>query len=309
MTLRTLLPVCAASFALGSCSTMQTQPGPTARPAIGSHAAPVFEDAAACRDQIARPRQVLADNGFDVAQLGLLSWNMKKGERARWQHDLARMAHDKDLVLIQEASLDDEFMSMVESSAHWSFAPGYRSGRSQTGVMTLSTQPPLAQCNLQAVEPVLGTPKATSITQFALWNSADTLLVANIHAVNFSLGLAEFSSQIDDLRTVLSAHTGPIILSGDFNTWRPARIDIVDALLKDVGLERVDFAADHRTRFLGLPLDHLFVRGLSMDAATTQPVRSSDHNPLTAAFSLSTSATTYYTVDAKDTGEPQEVSL
>ena len=287
MTARTLVLVCAAGLATGSCSSLTTQPERETLAVSGSYGLPVLEDAEACRDGIAAARAA-PGQGLDAGRLGIVSWNMKKGELANWQHDLARMARGKDLVLIQEASLDEAFMAVLQPTAHWSFAPGYSTRRGRTGVITLSTQPPLAQCNLQAVEPVLGTPKATSITQFGLRGMSSTLLVANIHAVNFSLGLGEFRRQMDDLRTVLSAHTGPIILSGDFNTWRPARLTIVDELLTEVGLERVAFSDDYRTRFFGLPLDHLFVRGLTLNDATTRPVRTSDHNPLTAAFTLPT---------------------
>lgn len=301
MTRRTLALVCAAGLATGSCSSWQTAPEPQARTAVASHAGRILTDAEACRDEIGLSR-VTASEGLDADGLSLLSWNVKKGERARWRHDLARMSRGKHLVLIQEASLDDEFMGVLQPTAHWSFAPGYSPRGARTGVMTLSTEPPLTQCNLTAVEPVLGTPKATSITEYGLRGRSATLVVANIHAVNFSLGLAEFSRQINELRTVLAAHTGPVILSGDFNTWRAARVDIVDELVGDLGLERVSFGQDFRKRFFGLPLDHLFVRGLDLDDATTHPVRSSDHNALSAAFTLRPAERDYLVADDSLTG-------
>lgn len=298
MTARTLVLVCAAGLATGSCSSLTTQPERETLAVSGSYGLPVLEDAEACRDGIAAARAA-PGQGLDAGRLGIVSWNMKKGELANWQHDLARMARGKDLVLIQEASVDAELMGQLQSTAHWAFAPGYRTKRSETGVLTLSTQPPITQCNLQAVEPILGTPKATSITRFELRNRPETLLVANVHAVNFTLGLAEFRRQMNDLRTVLAAHTGPIILSGDFNTWRVARLDIVDAMFGELGLESVEFGEDHRTRFFGLPLDHLFVRGLAMEYAATQSVRTSDHNPLSASFRFEGAAPAYLAGDVQ----------
>ena len=287
MTARTLVLVCAAGLATGSCSSLTTQPERETLAVSGSYGLPVLEDAEACRDGIAAARAA-PGQGLDAGRLGIVSWNMKKGELANWQHDLARMARGKDLVLIQEASLDEAFMAVLQPTAHWSFAPGYSTRRGRTGVITLSTQPPLAQCNLRAVEPVLGTPKATSITQFGLRGMSSTLLVANIHAVNFSLGLGEFRRQMDDLRTVLSAHKGPIILSGDFNTWHTGRMEKLQKMLSPRGFVALEYDVDHRKRAFGQALDHIYVRGLQPIAATTSRVATSDHNPMSVRLRLDT---------------------
>lgn len=285
MTLRTILLVSAASFAATSCSTWRGQAPASRLTSVASHATGVETDPVACRDRLALSA---ANPGpeLDSSSLGILSWNVKKGQHASWRHDLARLGADKNLILIQEASLGPDLLDALEPTAHWAFAPGYRTRDSATGVMTLSTTPPITQCNLQAVEPWLRTPKATSITEFGLTGTAATLVVANIHAVNFSVGVAEFRQQFEALRTALAAHTGPIILSGDFNTWRVARLEILGEVTRDLGLEPIDFDDDQRTLVFGLPLDHLFVRGLSVQGSATQTVRTSDHNPLAAQFAV-----------------------
>lgn len=303
MTLRTILLVSAASLAATSCSTWRGQAPASRVSAVASHATGVETDAVACRDRLA---QSVAEPGvgLDSSSLGMLSWNVKKGQRANWRHDLARLAADKHLILIQEASLGTELLDALEPTAHWAFAPGYRTRDSATGVMTLSSTPPLTQCNLQAVEPWLRTPKATSITEFGLTGTNDTLVVANIHAVNFSVGVAQFRQQIEALRTALTDHAGPIILSGDFNTWRGARLQILGDVARDLGLEPIGFDNDHRTLAFGLPLDHLFIRGLSVQSSTTQPVRTSDHNPLAAEFAVIHAIRT-----AEDVSLPEELAL
>lgn len=274
----------AASLAASSCATRQAQvPAPVAP--VASHATPIENDALACRERLSQPVRRPVD-ALDPSRLGLLSWNIQKGQHASWRHDLARLAADKQLVLIQEADLGPELLDSLQPEARWAFAPGFTTQRRTTGVLTLSTATPLAQCNLQIREPLLGTPKATSITAFALEDSTDTLIVVNIHAVNFTLGMENFRQQIADLRTVLAGHHGPIILSGDFNTWRLARLEVVAALTVGLGLEPVVFDDDQRTRVFGLPLDHIYVRGLALQSAAARPVRTSDHNPLTAAFSV-----------------------
>ena len=85
--------------------------------------------------------------------------------------------------------------------------------------MTLSTSNPSLHCNLTAWEPWLGTPKATSITEYPLQDRDDRLLTINLHAVNFTLGLENFQQQFGALADVLSQHQGPVILAGDLNTW------------------------------------------------------------------------------------------
>ena len=70
--------------------------------------------------------------------------------------------------------------------------------------------------------------KATSITEYALSATEQTLVVVNIHAVNFSMGTGAYRQQFEQVREVLRDHDGPIILSGDFNTWRRKREQVVE---------------------------------------------------------------------------------
>jgi len=53
-----------------------------------------------------------------------------------------------------------------------------------------------------------------------------------------------------------------------------------------LGLKMLDYEEDHRKRAFGQPLDHIYVRGLQVIAATTSVAKSSDHNPMSARFSL-----------------------
>ena len=93
---------------------------------------------------------------------------------------------------MQEASLRQETINDIDSSRHWSFAPGYTLDGEITGVMTLSRSRPLTQCSFTSLEPLLRTPKATSVTEYGLTGPELTLVVVNIHAVNFSMGTGAF---------------------------------------------------------------------------------------------------------------------
>lgn len=242
-------------------------------------------DTAACRAMITAT-DYPTSSALDSSAIGLLNWNIMKGRLQNWDQDLNTLAHDKDLVLIQEARSDMESVIEWATGGYWSFAPGYQDGDMLTGVATFSNAEPLARCQLMTFEPWLRSPKATNITRYALSNSEHTLVVVNIHMINFTLGQDGFREQLAKVMDVLAAHNGPVIVSGDFNTWRPARQRILREFMASLNIEPVQFADDYRVRFFGLPLDHVYVGGLKVVSADTHEVDSSDHNPLSLLLYL-----------------------
>jgi endonuclease/exonuclease/phosphatase (EEP) superfamily protein YafD len=281
--------VCIGTFALTGCGMLMSgQPDYDANQ-LSTHDHVIAYDVGACRDHL-RITTVSVGTELDADSISVLVWNAQKGSRVMWRDDMLRLAADKDLILIQEASyqspLTEDLPDKADGINHWVFAPGYESSTQLTGVMTLSKGAPMTQCNLANQEPWLGTLKATSITEYGLSGTDETLVVVNIHAVNFTFGVAEFQSQMDQVRMALAGHDGPVILSGDFNTWRKKRVEILDLLAADLGLDALSFEDDNRKTVFGYPVDHLYVRGLTVRSAGTQIVKTSDHNPLLAEFSL-----------------------
>jgi len=245
----------------------------------------VHTEPLACSSQLIG-RSVSAHGQLDSGDIRLVNWNIQKGSDPEWTNDLMAFPGDPDLMVLQEAPLTSAAWNSVTADQHHAFAPGYRTNRSLTGVMTVSTAKPLTQCNLVSVEPWIRSPKATVITEYGLSNTSQTLLVANIHAVNFTFGIHDFEKQIRQALSVLNDHTGPILLSGDFNTWRRGRAEILNEMTDRLGLEMLDYDKDHRKRFLGNPLDHIYVRGLEVLEATTLEVESSDHSPMSVRLRL-----------------------
>jgi len=243
------------------------------------------KDGATCR-RVLRAEENIAATELDSGSIELLSWNIQKARHPRSMDDLSRFADGKDLVLIQEAPLASALTGATANTGYWSFAPGYRTARAMTGVLTLSGTEPLAHCTLTTREPWLRTPKATDVVQFGLTETRETLVVVNIHAINFSIGVRAFTAQLEQVRHVLQDHTGPIILSGDFNTWRAHRMEVLTTLADEMGLTPLTFAIDHRTTAFSHALDHIYTRGLKARAATTVTVESSDHNPMSVELSL-----------------------
>ncbi|WP_170287265.1 endonuclease/exonuclease/phosphatase family protein [Halioglobus maricola] len=217
------------------------------------------------------------------SHLDILSWNIQKASNEGWAEDLAAMAGDVHLAFLQEASVQADIPSTLQGrDIYRSFTQGYSTASINTGVMTLSSHTPSMLCNFRSLEPWLGTPKTATVTEHTLEDRDERLLSINLHAVNFTFGIADLEKQLKPLAGLLAQHPGPAILAGDFNTWSEARQDLVDRVLASHGLNPIEFSDDQRTRAFGRPLDHIYVRGLSVEHTEVIPVHSSDHNALRA---------------------------
>jgi len=218
---------------------------------------------------------------LDGGVLRILVWNLHKNDDPGWQTDLARFAAESDLLLIQEAALTDELRHVVETTGHrWLLASALRWNGREMGVMTAARVEPAGACAKRSQEPLLQVPKTTIIAYYSLAGRSDTLAVANIHAINFTLDLASYRQQLEAVAAELNRHEGPMIFAGDLNTWTAERAIIVNEIAARLGLDQVVPADDARTRFFDQQVDHVYVRGLEVIVASTPVVHSSDHNPL-----------------------------
>lgn len=224
--------------------------------------------------------------GLDPQNITVLNWNIQKAGHPALPDDLAKLMVGVDLGIFQEARLQAGPVVAFADYSHAIFAQGYTTDSQTTGVLTLSKTPPLSHCQLSHQEPWLGTPKATSVSYFNIEQHADSLLVINLHAVNFTVGAADFQRQIGDAAQLIRAHVGPVVFAGDFNTWNENRKTSLLAVSDELGLEAVGFEDDQRIRVLGYALDHILVRELDVVNSQTYPVGSSDHNPLSVVLSV-----------------------
>ena len=225
---------------------------------------------------------------LNSSEIRLVNWNIQKGGDPDWTTDLESLMGEPDLMVFQEAAVESSDWETVGNEHYRSFAPGFRTLRSMNGVMTLSAAEPLAQCNLVSREPWLGSQKATVITEYGLTDTDRTLLVVNIHAINFTFGTRDFEEQIRRALEAVSDHEGPILLSGDFNTWHMGRMEKLQKMLDPRGFVALEYDVDHRKRAFGQALDHIYVRGLQPIEATTSLVATSDHNPMSVRLRLDT---------------------
>ena len=242
-------------------------------------------DTTACIADLGDDR-VAAGEALDSRNISVVNWNIQKGRNTEWVQDLDAIGAQPDLLILQEASVRTDVWQDLVPGHHESFAEGFGPDWSPSGVMTVAAAAPLTECELVAHEPWFGTRKATLITEYALSGTDKTLLVVNIHGINFALGVSDLENQFAQARAVIEEHDGPVVFSGDFNTWRSQRAQVLEEMLASLGLTALDFEVDHRKRFFGWALDHIYVRGLYSEFATTLDSDASDHNPMTVRLRL-----------------------
>ncbi len=225
---------------------------------------------------------------FDPASISLLNWNIYKGQRANWAVDLKQFSHRHDLVTIQEAHLGDELKDLLnKNNLHWAMNTAFHLRKRAAGVMTASSVKAISTCGLHQKEPLIRLPKATLIAHYPVDGMQESLLVANIHGINFSLGTSAYRQQLEALYQEVQHHRGPVIVAGDFNSWSGARMRIVDDLVQKLGLGSIEWDGQHyTTRLFGNAIDHVFYRGLEPLNQESWRVSSSDHNPIRVSFQV-----------------------
>jgi endonuclease/exonuclease/phosphatase (EEP) superfamily protein YafD len=153
-------------------------------------------------------------------------------------------------------------------------------------VLTAATVEPDFICPLRATEPLIRIPKTILITRYPMADTHHSLMIANIHMINFAPHISAFEDQARKMTEILENHQGPLILSGDFNTWSEERIAIIEDVAVDLQLESADFKTDKARKVSGYTIDRVYYRGLTLEEALVIEVTSSDHNPLLVRFRL-----------------------
>jgi endonuclease/exonuclease/phosphatase (EEP) superfamily protein YafD len=269
------------ALALAGCVTLTSEPRAVLRTPDGN----IRVQRLACIEGAkAAKQEAKGAPALDPARIRVLTWNIHKQGDEGWQKDLAALAADNDVLLLQEVVLEPNIREIAESAGlSWVVASSFMQ-EYDTGVMTASRIPPLAMCTERVTEPLLRLPKSSVIAWYALAGRDDTLAIVNMHAINFTLTIGAYNTQLAAVRENLEQHEGPIIFAGDLNTWNGLREEAVQSTAAALGLAEVRLDEDHRRIFLGRHLDHIFVRGLGIDGAWARQVTSSDHNPMYATL-------------------------
>lgn len=230
------------------------------------------------------------------SQLGkhirVLVWNILKAKRANWISDFKQLAFDKELVLLQEAVLNapSDHLFAEDTSLQWVMARSFKHRKSEieTGIKTgcIATTSYREFYVSEHTEPLLQTRKLLLCTQYPIAGSDKTLLVINMHAINF-VANKKYFDHLDQLGAALAEHEGPILLAGDFNTWSNARLESFQSVAFSANLSEAVMQRQGRLATLNRHLDHVFYRGLSLRKIDSlEHIRSSDHAPIVASFDV-----------------------
>ena len=216
-----------------------------------------------------------------ASRFHLITWNVHKGQDTGWQEDLERLSKRADFVLLQEATQHQNLSTFSTAL----FVSSFSFKDLLSGVKTFTQTQPEWYCGGGVAEPIIQIPKVASIMNLPL-EKGNSLLIINVHLINFEWGISAYQVQLEQLFSFVENHQGPIIMAGDFNAWNEERLNLVNSLIKKYGLNSVALSQDERVRFLGYPLDYIFMRGVKVVSATSEVVTSSDHNPLLMTFEL-----------------------
>lgn len=213
----------------------------------------------------------------------VLLWNAHKQTHPNWKGDFVGMRNSADIYLIQEAALaTNTAPNSAMAGKEWTMARSFAVKNMATGVVTGSDRRARSSVAVRSpvYEPILRTPKASLVSEFAIEGREEKLMVINVHAINFT-NLKKFKAQLNHLFPHIDGHKGPIIVAGDMNTWNPWRSSYLKTMLADHGLEEAIPTNDQRM----LVLDRVFIRGMKMKSGKIiQDVWSSDHKPQSFEF-------------------------
>lgn len=221
-------------------------------------------------------------------EFGLLSWNVHKQNlkfRFHTYFEELLRRHAIDLVALQEVKINPNQLRFADDF-HFSCAPNIKLFDHIYGVLNGSRVREKETFPLLSAHPesLVLTHKSTIFSCYRL-HDGTTLLLANLHAINFR-GARIYNREFDAILEKVRHHEGAMIVTGDFNSWNRKRMGIVMNVMEGLHLQRVTMDRDHLIRsFMKHKLDHIFYRGLKLQESYVIDVeRFSDHNALYARF-------------------------
>jgi len=232
---------------------------------------------------------VLAENvhALNPENIAFLNWNIYKGNDEGWQHDLSAFSENHDVMTIQEATLSDDMTALLKAhDFNWTMNTAFYLNGTAAGVMNVASAVAVRSCGFKVNEPLIRIPKSALVSYYPINGSDEKLLVANIHGINFTLGVSDYREQLDKLYDAVKRHDGPMIVAGDFNSWSDERMVVVNQLVKKLKLSALAYTVNNKTHLFGNAIDHVFYRQLEPLRHHVTQVTSSDHNPISVNFRL-----------------------
>lgn len=222
------------------------------------------------------------DKLLNADSIKLLVWNIYKQRNKKFWSEFDRLASDKDLLILQENSLDSEFLENKSSQFSMAHATNFFMKNSvRTGVSTFAkTDANWVESYVTSdLEPWVKSPKTIVASTYKMAGQSESLLVLNIHGINMK-GDEALMRQLQAVE-VLKAHRGPVIFAGDFNTKNSKRHKLTEDYLATYGLSKVEIPMSKKK-----VLDLVFVRGLNVQFAEEVLSKGSDHPALIVELSV-----------------------
>jgi endonuclease/exonuclease/phosphatase family metal-dependent hydrolase len=221
--------------------------------------------------------------------LRVVTWNLHFGENldeAITTLENISELQDTDLLLLQE--IDAEGVEKIAKGLHYNYSyyPTVfsRQRQKEYGIAILSKWP------------LKDTDKILLPNWFPGWveNRYAVKAVTSVKGRDFTvynvhLDVVWMEPQGNFLAGIIEQENNEIILGGDFNTWRPASIDILENSLENIGLERLTQETGYTFMGKGLrfTLDHIFsMQGLDYTAGVYRQTDASDHYPVWAEITI-----------------------
>jgi endonuclease/exonuclease/phosphatase (EEP) superfamily protein YafD len=236
-----------------------------------------------------------SESDFEADSIKVLIWNIKKTQEKPWQKEFLSLSQDKELFLLQEAYPNELFKSTLGTfpDFRWDMGISFRYrmyDNLPTGTMIGSKVQPSELIIKHSTdhEPGTDTPKAMTFGKYPLRATGESLLVINVHGINFTT-FGSFKRNMGQAEVEIVKHKGPILMAGDFNTRTKSRMKFLFDLMEKHNLSEVKFKNGHQrmvAKFTNNILDHGFVRGLNVkDAEVFGSARGSDHKPMALEIS------------------------
>jgi len=223
--------------------------------------------------------------GLNPENITFLNWNIYKGNGDNWKQDLSSFAREHDLMTIQEAMLDESLIELLDvHDFNWTMHTAFYLNGNAAGVMNVANTDSLYSCGFRVNEPIIRIPKAALVSYYAIEGSDQKLLVANIHGINFTLGVEAYRKQLQKLYDSIVHHDGPMIVAGDFNSWSRERVLQMQYFVDRLALLKIEYVINNKTHVFGNAIDHVFYRQLKLVNNEVIQVSSSDHNPISVSF-------------------------
>ena len=227
---------------------------------------------------------------LDPESISVYSWNIYKGSNRGFKKDFLKFNSADGIFLFQEyydsRKIDSSFKKL--STKNILIGISYEIslwGKTGLGIISSTIPEQVSLLRTKRTENFsLATYKASLLSTYKIKGSSKKLMVVNVHLLN-SVELNDYNYELKRLSNLVLTHDGPLVVAGDFNNW-PERQESLDQWANSLSLTKVIFNPDYRTNFNGNRIDNIYYRGLNLIGAWSQPVSSSDHNPIGARFKI-----------------------